>query len=288
MRYAERLRGAVAGRTVLITGASSGIGRALAHQVAQAGARLILVARDAARLERTLAEVQAHGASAVAIPADLADPAQVRALLDALQRGAESVDVLVNNAGLSIRRSVEDSLDRPEDFERLISVNYLGPLVLTLGLLPGMLARKRGHIVDVSTIGVQAGAPNFSGYVASKAAMDHFARALLLELGRRPVRVTTVYMPLVRTPMIEATAIYEAFPALEAQQAARRIGQALIERPVRLAPAWTTALELLHTLAPETMRRTFALLHDPVHRFLARFASARKSRSHRPGAQEEH
>jgi len=286
MRYAERLRGAVAGRTVLITGASSGIGRALAHQVAQAGGRLILVARDAARLERTLAEVQALGASAVAMRADLADPAQVRGLVAALER--EAVDVLVNNAGLSIRRPVERSLDRPEDFERLIAVNYLGPLVLTLGVLPGMLERDRGHIVCVSSIGVQAGAPNFSGYVASKAAMDHFARALLLELGRRPIRVTTVYLPLVRTPMIEATAIYEAFPALEAQQAARRIGKALIERPVRLAPAWTTALELLHTLAPETMRRTFALLHDPVHRFLARRAKARKAGSHRPGAQEEH
>ena len=286
MRYAERLRGAVAGRTVLITGASSGIGRALAHQVAQAGGRLILVARDAARLEHTLAEVQAHGADAVAMRADLADPAQVRGLVAALER--EAVDVLVNNAGLSIRRPVERSLDRPEDFERLIAVNYLGPLVLTLGVLPGMLARNRGHIVAVSSIGVQAGAPNFSGYVASKAAMDHFARALLLELGRRPIRVTTVYLPLVRTPMIEATAIYEAFPALEAQQAARRIGKALIERPVRLAPAWTTALELLHTLAPETMRRTFALLHDPVHRFLARRAKARRARSHRPGAQEEH
>jgi len=286
MRYAERLRDAVAGRTVLITGASSGIGRALAHQVAQAGGRLILVARDAARLERTLAEVQALGASAVAMRADLADPAQVRGLVAALER--EAVDVLVNNAGLSIRRPVERSLDRPEDFERLIAVNYLGPLVLTLGVLPGMLERDRGHIVCVSSIGVQAGAPNFSGYVASKAAMDHFARALLLELGRRPIRVTTVYLPLVRTPMIEATAIYEAFPALEAQQAARRIGKALIERPVRLAPAWTTALELLHTLAPETMRRTFALLHDPVHRFLARRAKARKAGSHRPGAQEEH
>ena len=286
MRYEERLRGAVAGRTVLITGASSGIGRALAHQVAQAGGRLILVARDAARLERTLAEVRGHGADAVAMRADLADPAQVRGLVAALER--EAVDVLVNNAGLSIRRPVERSLDRPEDFERLIAVNYLGPLVLTLGVLPGMLARNRGHIVAVSSIGVQAGAPNFSGYVASKAAMDHFARALLLELGRRPIRVTTVYLPLVRTPMIEATAIYEAFPALEAQQAARRIGKALIERPVRLAPAWTTALELLHTLAPETMRRTFALLHDPVHRFLARRAKARRARSHRPGTQEEH
>jgi short-subunit dehydrogenase len=285
MRYAKRLRGAVAGRTVLITGASSGIGRALAHQVAQAGGRMVLVARDAARLERTLAEVKAYGAEAIAMRADLADPAQVRELVATLERSPEAVDILVNNAGLSIRRPVERSLDRPEDFARLIAVNYLGPLVLTLGVLPGMLARNRGHIVAVSSIGVQAGAPNFSGYVASKAAMDHFARALLLELGRRPIRVTTVYLPLVRTPMIEATEIYEAFPALDAQQAARRIGKALIERPVRVAPAWTTALELLHTLAPETTRRTFALLHDPVHRLLARRA---KARSHRPGAQEEH
>jgi NAD(P)-dependent dehydrogenase (short-subunit alcohol dehydrogenase family) len=288
MRYEERLRGALAGRTVLITGASSGIGRALAHQCAEAGARLVLVARDAARLERTLGEVQALGAGAVAMRVDLADPAQVRALVEALQSGTERVDVLVNNAGFSIRRPVERSLDRPEDFERLIAVNYLGPLRLTLGLLSGMLERGCGHVVNVSTIGVQAGAPNFSGYVASKAAMDHFARALMLELGRQPVRITTVHMPLVRTPMIEATAVYEAFPALEAQQAARRIGKALIERPVRLSPAWTTALELLHAVAPEGMRRIFARFHDPVHRMLERRAKARRARSHRPGAQEEH
>lgn len=288
MGYAERLRGAVAGRTVLITGASSGIGRALAHQLAEAGAHLVLVARDAARLERTLAEVRGLGARAEALRADLAEPVQVRELLGALARAPEPVEVLVNNAGLSIRRPVEASLDRPEDFERPLAVNYIGPLALTLGLLPGMLARGRGHIVNVSSIGVQAGAPNFAGYVASKAAMDHFARSLMLELGRRPVRVSTVVLPLVRTPMIEATTIYEDFPALDAQQAARRIGKALIERPVRLAPAWSTALELLHTLAPGSMRHTFALLHDPVHRWLARRAQARRARSHRPGTQEEH
>jgi NAD(P)-dependent dehydrogenase (short-subunit alcohol dehydrogenase family) len=286
MRYEARLARAVAGRTVLVTGASSGIGRALAHQLAEAGARLVLVARDPARLERTLAEVRERGAEGLALRADLADRADVRALLEALR--GEAVDVLVNNAGLSIRRSVLRSLDRPEDYERLVAVNYLGPLALTLGLLPGMLARRRGHVVNVSTIGVQAGAPNFSGYVASKAALDHFARSLLLELGRGPVRVTTVNMPLVRTPMTLATEIYERFPALEAQQAARRIGRALIRRPVRVAPAWTTALELLHVLAPGPMRDVFALLHDPVHRLLARRAKPRALRSHRPGAEEEH
>jgi short-subunit dehydrogenase len=285
MRYEARLARAVSGRTVLVTGASSGIGRALAHQLAEAGARLILVARDAARLERTLAEVRERGAEGVALRADLAERADVDALLQALR--GEAVDVLVNNAGRSIRRSVESSQGRPEDYERLVAVNYLGPLTLTLGLLPGMLARGRGHVVDVSTIGVQAGAPNFSGYVASKAALDHFARSLLLELGRGPVRVTTVNMPLVRTPMIEATEIYERFPALEAQQAARRIGRALIRRPVRVAPVWSTALELLHVLAPGLMRDVFALLHDRVHRLLAKRSRPRAA-SHRPGAEEEH
>jgi NAD(P)-dependent dehydrogenase (short-subunit alcohol dehydrogenase family) len=286
MRYEARLARAVAGRTVLVTGASSGIGRALAHQLAEAGARLVLVARDSARLERTCREVRARGASARAFRTDLADRAEVRALVDALR--AEAVDVLVNNAGHSIRRSVERSTGRPEDYERLVAVNYLGPLALTLALLPGMVGRGRGHVVNVSTIGVQTGAPNFSGYVASKAALDHFARSLLLELGRGPVRVTTVNMPLVRTPMIEATEIYEGFPALEAQQAARRIGRALIRRPVRVAPVWTTALELFHVLAPGLLRDVFALLHDPVHRALARRAKPRGARSHGPGAEEEH
>jgi short-subunit dehydrogenase len=285
MRYEARLARAVGGRTVLLTGASSGIGRALAHQLADAGARLVLVARDAARLERTLAEVRERGAGGVALRADLADREEVRRLQGALR--GEAVDVLVNNAGLSIRRTVARSLERPEDYERLLAVNTLGPIALTLGLLPGMLARGRGHVVNVSTIGVQAGAPNFSGYVASKAALDHFARSLMLELGRGPVRVTTVIMPLVRTPMIDPE-VYERFPALGAQQAARRIGRALIRRPVRVAPWWSTALELGHVLAPGLMRHVFALLHDRFHRLLARRAPPRAAASDRPGAEEEH
>ena len=283
MRYEARLARTVGGRTVLVTGASSGIGRALAHQLAEAGARVILVARDEARLERALAEVRERGAAGLALRADLSGPAEVARLVDAL--AAEAVDVLVNNAGMSIRRRVEQSFDRAGDYTRLVEVNYLGPLALTLGLLPGMLARGRGQVVNVSTIGVQAGAPNFSAYVASKGALDQFARSLMLELCRSPVRVTTVILPLVRTPMTRATEAFEGFPALDAQHAARRIGGALIRRPVRVAPAWSTALELGHVLAPGLMRHVFALLHDRGLRWLGRRTPPR---SHRPGAEEEH
>jgi short-subunit dehydrogenase len=285
MRYEARLARAVGGRTVLVTGASSGIGRALVHQLAEAGARLALVAREPARLERTLHEARERGAAGVALPADLADRAEVQRLLDALR--GETIDALVNNAGLSIRRTVERSTGRLEDYERLLAVNTLGPIALTLGLLPGMLARGRGHVVNVSSIGVQAGAPNFSGYVASKAALDHFARSLMLELGRSPVRVTTVILPLVRTPMIDPD-VYERFPALGAQEAARRIGRALIRRPVRIAPWWSTALELGHVVAPGLMREVFALLHDRFHRAFAGRRKPRAAASDRPGPEEEH
>jgi NAD(P)-dependent dehydrogenase (short-subunit alcohol dehydrogenase family) len=178
--------------------------------------------------------------------------------------------VLVNNAGASLRRPVERSLDRADDFRRLVEVNYLGPLALTLGLLPAMLERGRGHVVVVSTIGVQTGAPNFSAYVAAKAAMDHFARTLALEPGGRRIAVTTLHLPLVHTPMLAPTGLYERWPALAVEEAAHRIGWALIRRPARVAPRWATGVELLHTLAPGLMRRAFARWHDPMNRWLGR------------------
>jgi len=269
-RYLERLRRAVGGRSVVLTGASSGIGRAFALQAAEAGVKLALVARRREELLRVREEVETLGASALVFPADLGDREQVAELVAELQLQFGAVDVLINNAGVSLRRPVERSLERADDFRRLVEVNYFGPLALTLGLLPPMLERERGHIVNVSTIGAQAGAPNFSAYVASKAAMDHFARAFGLELGRRRISITTVYMPLVFTPMLAPTGIYDRWPALRTEEAARRIGWALIRRPARVAPLWTTGVELLHTLAPGLMRRAFALLHDPAHRWLGR------------------
>ena len=281
-RYLAQLRRAIGGRNVVLTGASSGIGRAFALQAGEAGAKLALVARSQEGLTRVREELEALGVPALAFSADLGDRGQVTKLVAELQLRLGSVDALINNAALSLRRPVDQSLDRVDDFARLVEVNYLGPVALTLGLLRAMLERNRGQIVNVSTIGVQTGAPNFAAYVASKAAMDHFARALVLELGRRCISVTTVYMPLVRTPMLDPSHIYDAWPALAADQAARRIGRALIRGPVRVAPRWTSAVELLHTLAPGLMRGAFALVHDPVHRWMDKLRPAHRGRQQPP------
>lgn len=263
-----RLREALRGRRVLLTGASSGIGRAFALQAAAAGGELVLVARRADELAQVAAECARRGGRARARACDLADVAAARQLAETVLREDGPVDVLVNNAGSSIRRPALDY--KPGDVERLAAVDYLGPAALTLALLPAMVARGAGHVVMVSTIGTQTGAPNFAAYVAAKAAGDHFARSLRLELGGRGIAVTTIHMPLVRTPMLAPSRIYEMFPALTEARAARRIGRAVVRRPLRVAPRWSTGLELLHVLAPGLLQRVFTWGHDPLHRRLAR------------------
>jgi NAD(P)-dependent dehydrogenase (short-subunit alcohol dehydrogenase family) len=267
-RYRERLREALHGRRVLITGASSGIGRAFALQAAGAGGDLILVARRREELELVAEECRRRGGRARVRPADLADLAATRALAEQVLREDGPVDVLVSNAGVSLRRPAADH--KPEDVERLAAVNYLGPAALTLGLLPAMLERGHGHVVHVSTIGTQTGAPLFSAYVAAKAASDHFLRTLRLELGGRGLAVTTIHMPLVRTPMMAPSRIYELFPALTVERAARRVGWAVVRRPLRVAPRWSTALELVHTLAPGLLQWVFTRWHDALHGWLGR------------------
>ena len=275
-RERERLREALRGRRLLVTGASSGIGRAFALQAAAAGADAILVARRGDELARVAAKCHALGGTARVRPADLADPEAVAKLAESVLRDDGPVDVLVNNAGVSLRRPVVEH--GPEQVARLASVNYLGPIALTLALLPGMLARGSGHVVHVSTIGTQTGAPNFAAYVAAKAATDHFLRSLRLELGRHGIVVTTIHMPLVRTPMLAPSRIYELFPALTVERAARRIARAVVERPVRIAPRWSTALELLHAIAPGLVQQVFALGHDPLHGWLWRRLARRDQR----------
>jgi short-subunit dehydrogenase len=275
-RYRARLGEALRGRRILITGASSGIGRAFAWQVAEAGGDAILVARRREELERVAEECVRRGGRARVRPADLSDLAESRRLADMVLREDGPVDVLVNNAGSSLRRPVADH--KAEDVERLVAVNYLGPITLTLGLLPGMLERGSGHVVQVSTIGTQTGAPNFAAYVAAKAAADHFVRTLRLELGARGIAVTTIHMPLVRTPMLAPSRIYEMFPALTVERAARRIGWAVVERPLRVAPRWTTALELTHALVPGLLHAVFTRGHDPLHGWLGRRLARRDRR----------
>ena len=201
--YKDRsFEGAVNGKTVVITGASSGIGRAAALKIAAAGGIPILVARTKEKLDEVKAEIEAAGGSAYVAPCDLSDFAAIDALVETLLAEHARVDMLVNNAGRSIRRSVKLSYDRFHDYERTVHLNYLSPVKLMLGLLPHMRDQGGGHIVNVSSIGVQTNPPRFSAYVGSKAALDAFTRVVSSETIGDNVTFTTIHMPLVRTPMI--------------------------------------------------------------------------------------
>lgn len=230
------LERAVGSSTVVVTGASSGIGEATAKMLAAAGATTVLVARSADRLQVLEREIQQAGGQACAHPADLSDPLAVAGLVEAIATCHGDVDVLVNNAGHSIRRSLHLSYDRFHDFERTIAVNYLGPVRLVLGLLPPMRKRGSGHLVNVSSLGVLFSAPRFSAYLASKSAFECFLRCIAPEVRTDGVAVTNIYMPLVHTPMAEATHLYRLLPGLSAEEAAERICRAVVKRPPRVAP----------------------------------------------------
>ena len=247
------LEGAVAGKTVLITGASSGIGRAAALKVAEAGGVPLLVARTLEKLEELKAEIEAAGGSAYVYTADLTDMDSIDDLVRRVLADHPTVDVLVNNAGRSIRRSIALSYDRFHDFERTIQLNYLGTIKLIMGLLPGMRERKRGHIVNVSSIGVQTGPPRFSAYVASKAALDAFTRIVGSETIGDQVTFTTIHMPLVRTPMIAPTKIYDSFPTISPEEAADLICEAIRSKPKNINTRLGTFGEVAYALAPKAV-----------------------------------
>ncbi|HEX6343174.1 SDR family oxidoreductase [Umezawaea sp.] len=249
---------ALAGRTVLITGASSGIGRATALAVARRGAVPLLVARRADELEEVVAEVHAGGGTAFAYPCDLTDGDAVDALVKQVLAEHEGVDALVNNAGKSIRRSVLRSVDRVHDYERTMALNYFAPLRLILGLLPHMTERRGGHVVNVSTVGVQVHTPRFSAYLGSKAALEAVSRVAGAELVADGVTFTSVRMPLVRTPMIGPTKAYEALPALTPEKAADLVVRALVEKPEEVNPPFGVVADLARRVAPRTTR---ALAH---------------------------
>jgi short-subunit dehydrogenase len=240
----RRLSEAVSGRVVLVTGSSAGIGRRLALELGQAGAEVLLVARSEEGLRSTAEEIAARGGAAVAYPADLSDVNDVARLAEevAIEHGA--VDVLVNNAGLSIRRSLALSHDRLH-FQRTINVNYVGPVALALALLPAMRTRRSGHLVNVSTVGVKIPTPRYGAYLASKAAFDVWLRCAAPELRLDGVAVSSVYLPLVRTRMSAPTRLYSYMPALDAGQAAALVARAIVERRRTVAPAWARLAELI-------------------------------------------
>jgi NAD(P)-dependent dehydrogenase (short-subunit alcohol dehydrogenase family) len=247
------LAGVIKGKKVLITGASSGIGLETALKVGEAGGEVLLVSRTREKLEEVAEKIAEMGGTAHVHPADLADLDDIDRLAKEVLDEHGGIDVLVNNAGRSIRRSVAASYDRFHDYERTIQLNYFGALKLILAFLPGMRERKSGHIINVSSIGVQTNTPRFSAYVASKSALDAFSRCVAPEVVGDGVRFTTVYMPLVRTPMIEPTDIYKAFPTLTPDEAAQMLCDAMIDKPKRMASRLGTFGEVLYAVSPKTV-----------------------------------
>jgi NAD(P)-dependent dehydrogenase (short-subunit alcohol dehydrogenase family) len=250
LRGPRSLHSAVDGRTVIVTGASSGIGRATALAIGRAGGTVLLVARSTARLRDTAREIEACHGLAEVYAADLSSERSIDALLERVLANHPTIDVLVNNAGRSIRRSLALSYDRFHDFERTMALNYFGPVKLILRLLPGMRERRDGQIVNVSTLGVQTNAPRFSAYIASKAALDAFTRVAAAECADDGVQFTTIHMPLVRTPMSAPTKLYDRFPALTPEQAAQLVCDAIRARADHVGPRLGAFTELGYAISP--------------------------------------
>jgi len=245
--------GAVNGKTVLITGASSGIGKAAAHKIAAAGGIPLLLARSMDKLQETKKEIEDRGGTAYAYSADLADTDSIDAVVQEILAEHAAVDMLVNNAGRSIRRGITLSLDRFHDFERTMQLNYFGTIKLIMALLPHLREQRSGHIVNVSSIGAQTNPPRFSAYVASKAALDAWTRCVGSELIGDGITFTTIHMPLVRTPMIAPTKMYDSFPTISPDEAADLICEAIRAKPKTINTRLGTFGEVAYTLAPKAV-----------------------------------
>jgi NAD(P)-dependent dehydrogenase (short-subunit alcohol dehydrogenase family) len=260
------LKGKVRNKVVVITGGSSGIGLATAQRVAEAGAITVIVARGEGELFKARDEMRAAGGKVFAYTADLADMDDCDRLVKTVLEEHGKVDVLVNNAGRSIRRSIELSYDRFHDFERTMQLNYFGSLRLIMGLMPGMVQRRKGHIINISSIGVLANSPRFSAYVASKAALDAWSRCAQGELSGKGICFTTINMPLVKTPMIAPTKMYDSVPTLTPEEAADLVVKGIIERPSRIATRLGITASVLNALAPKAyeviMSTAFELFPD--------------------------
>lgn len=260
------LRGQVAGKVVLITGGSSGIGLAAARRIAEAGAMTIICGRDQEKLDEARALVEAEGHELATFAVDLADMADCDRMVKWLIDTYGGVDFLVNNAGRSIRRGIENSYERFHDFERCMQLNYYGALRVTMGLLPSMVAKRRGHVVNISSIGVLTNAPRFSAYVSSKAALDAWTRCAASEYSDLGVKFSTINMPLVRTPMIAPTKLYTNVPTLSPEEAADLISHAIVYRPVQIATRLGVLGEVMHATLPRVaqiiMNTSFRMFPD--------------------------
>lgn len=262
----KTLKDAVKGKVVLITGASSGIGEGTARQIGAAGGEVVLVARTLENLERVANDIRADGGTAHVYPCDLNDLEAISAMADQVLADLGHVDILINNAGRSIRRSLELSYDRMHDYQRTMQLNYFAPVQLILKFTPGMRERGFGQIINVSSIGVQTKAPRFGAYIASKSALDALCDTLQAETLPQNVKFTTVHMPLVRTPMIAPTKMYDRFPALTPDQAAATLCNAIVRRPRRVSPPTGQLAAVADAVSPQIIDRVrnrgFAMFDD--------------------------
>ncbi|MEI7714505.1 MAG: SDR family NAD(P)-dependent oxidoreductase [Mycobacterium sp.] len=256
----------VKGRTVLITGGSSGIGAAAAKKIAQAGGAVVLVARTKENLEQVAQEIRVGGGTAHVYPCDLADTDAIAEMADRVLADLGGIDILINNAGRSIRRSLALSYDRIHDYQRTMQLNYLGAVQLILKFIPGMRERGYGQIINISSVGVQTRAPRFGAYIASKSALDSLCDALQAETIHENVTFTTVHMALVRTPMISPTKMYDRFPALTPDQAAGVITDAIVQRPRRASSPFGQFAAVADAVNPAVMdrvrNRAFTMFDD--------------------------
>ena len=241
----------VNGKTIIVTGASSGIGLTVSKHLAQAGAHVLLLARTKETLDEVKAEIEANGGKASVFPCDLNDMESIDAVSKEILASVDHIDILINNAGRSIRRAVHESIDRFHDFERTMQLNYFGAVRLVLNVLPHMMQRKDGQIINISSIGVLANATRFSAYVASKAALDAFSRCLSAEVHSHKIAITSIYMPLVRTPMIAPTKIYKYVPTLSPEEAADLIAYAIVKRPKKIATNLGRLASITYAIAPD-------------------------------------
>jgi NAD(P)-dependent dehydrogenase (short-subunit alcohol dehydrogenase family) len=246
----RNLRQALRDRVVVVTGASSGIGRATAALLARHGASVMLVSRTREKLEALSDEIRAEGGSAFVYPADLSDLDACEAVIAKILTDQGRVDILINNAGRSIRRSIEASYERFHDYQRTMQLNYFGAVKLLLAVLPGMRQRKRGHIINISSIGVQAFPPRFGAYVASKSALAALSRCIAPEVVDDGVAITNIHMPLVRTPMIAPTGIYKNFPTSSPEEAAEMVATAILTRQPEVSTRLGKVGETVNTVSP--------------------------------------
>ena len=285
LKIDHSLKGTVAGKVVLVTGGSSGIGLAAACKFAEAGAITVICARDEDKLaeaRKEILEFAKNGGRADAqvhtYAVDISEEAATKAFIAWLEETLGGVDFLINNAGRSIRRAIEASYDRFHDFERTMQLNYFGCIRVTMGLLPGMVAKKKGHVVNISSIGVLTNAPRFSAYVASKAALDAWTRCASSEFADVGITFTTINMPLVRTPMIAPTKIYNNVPTLSPEEAADMIASACVEKPVRVATRLGVFGEVLHAFVP----RVAQIVSNTTFRMFPDSAAAAGDKSGKP------